>query len=101
MSTSRPRSSLSPPRNREMSPKPASKAADDRIVGLAFKWSLVALFAIAAFAAAVVWYARRNAGTVRVGLANTPVSDAQLRAQIPDARFRDITEEGGIRFVHH
>jgi hypothetical protein len=84
-----------------MPPEPASKPADDRIVGLAFRWSLVALVALAVFATAVVRYARRNPETVRVGLANTPVSDAQLRAQIPEARFRDITEQAGIRFVHH
>ena len=78
--------------------RPEGTTSDDRVVGLAFKWSLVALALLALLTAGVVWYAKKKPGSVRVGL--SPVSPERMQAEIPVARFRDITSEAGIRFVH-
>jgi enediyne biosynthesis protein E4 len=76
-------------------------AADDQIIGVAFRWSLVALLLLAA--GAVVWYLkfRPSGQRVQVTRSSVPVAPEQLEAEIPDARFRDITADSGIRFVHH
>jgi predicted secreted protein len=73
---------------------------DDRVVGLAFKWSLVALAFLALLTAGVVWYAKKKPGSVRVGLLSEPVSLERMQAEVPMARFRAITSEAGIRFTH-
>jgi len=73
---------------------------EDRVVGLAFKWSLVALAVLALLTAGVVWYAKKKPGSVRVGLLSEPVSPERMQAEVPEARFRDITSEAGIRFIH-
>lgn len=73
---------------------------DDRIVGIAFKWSLVALAVLAALIAGGVWYAKQKPGAVRVGLLGDSVSAERMQAEIPEATFRDITTEAGIQFVH-
>src|SRR5687768_397375 len=78
--------------------RPEGTSSDDRVVGLAFKWSLVALALLALLTAGVVWYAKKKPGSLRAGL--SPVSPERMQAEIPVARFRDITSEAGIRFVH-
>ncbi len=74
------------------------RTADDRVVGLAFKWSLAALAVLALLSAGVVWYVKKEPGPVRVGL--SPVSPERMQAEVPVAQFRDITSEAGIRFIH-
>jgi enediyne biosynthesis protein E4 len=76
-------------------------AGDDRIVGVAFRCSLLALFLIAL--GTIVWYVkyRPSGSRVRVTHLNMPVSPEQLEAEIPNTRFRDITADSGIRFVHN
>ena len=73
---------------------------DDRVVGLAFKWSLVALAALALVTAGGVWYAKKKPGPDRFGLLSDPVSPERMQAEVPVAQFRDITSGAGIRFVH-
>ena len=80
--------------------RPEGTTSDDRVVGLAFKWSLVALALLALLTAGVVWYAKQKPGSVRVGLLSEPVSPERMQAEVPVARFRDITSEAGIKFIH-
>jgi hypothetical protein len=79
---------------------PERTTSDDRVVGLAFKWSLVALALLGLLTAGVVWSAKKKPGSVRVGLLSEPVSLARMQAEVPVARFQDITSEAGIRFNH-
>jgi hypothetical protein len=69
-------------------------------VGLAFKWSLVALALLALLTAGLVWYTKQKPGSLRAGLLSDPVSPERMQAEVPVARFRDITSEAGIRFIH-
>jgi hypothetical protein len=84
-------------------PREPQSPADDQIIGVAFRWSLVVLLFIAVLAGAIIWYLKhRPAGTrVQLSRLSAPVSPEQFEAEIPDARFRDITAEAGIRFVHN
>src|SRR5688572_21423183 len=84
-------------------PPESQAAADDQIIGLAFRWSMVVLLLIALLAAGVVWYVkhRPTGGRVQLTRLSVPVRPEQLAAEIPEARFRDITAEAGIRFVHN
>ena len=84
--------------SQQPSVRPEGRTFDDRVVGLAFKWSLVALAVLALLTAGVVWYAKKKPGSVRVGL--SPVSPERMQAEVPVAKFRDVTSEAGIRFVH-
>jgi enediyne biosynthesis protein E4 len=82
---------------------PEPHPADDQIIGLAFRWSLVALLLIAVFVIGVVWYVKHRPAPGRLQLTrlSVPVRPEQLEAEIPEARFRDITSGAGIRFVHN
>src|SRR5688572_13752115 len=84
--------------SQQPSVRPEGRTFDDRVVGLAFKWSLVALAVLALLTAGVVWYAKKKPGSVRVGL--SPVSPERMQAEVPVAKFRDVTSEAGIRFIH-
>ena len=85
------------------SPPELQTPADDRIIGIAFRWSLVALILIAALAGGVIWYLKSRPANTRVQLTrlSAPLPAEQLEAEIPEARFRDITAEAGIHFLHH
>lgn len=80
-----------------IAPEPQSPA-DDQIIGIAFRWSLVTLVFIAILAGAVIWYLKHRPAP---GLNLTLNPNRNLTAEIPDARFRDVTAEAGIRFVHN
>jgi len=89
------------PEKLSVEPEPPP-AADDRVIGIAFRWSLAALVVIALTAGAVVWHFKnRPPGGVRLTLTSAPVSPERMEAEIPKAGFRDITTEAGIRFVHN
>lgn len=76
---------------------------DDAVIGRAFRGSLVALLAIAAAATGTVLWLKRKPATPAAQL--TPLAAPQLPetpvAEVPDARFTDITREAGIAFVHN
>jgi hypothetical protein len=75
--------------------------ADDRVIGRAFRWSLVAIALIAGAVALAVWWQRRAPEPEVVTDAPIVAPRMQARtAQAPDLRFTDITELAGMRFVH-
>lgn len=77
--------------------------ADDRIIGVAFRWSVAALALLALLAGGIVWYVQRAPHSTRVQLSrlSVPISPERAEAEIPRAGFRDITAEAGIQFVHN
>ena len=76
---------------------------DDRIIGKAFRVSMVVIVAITAVIVAVVLLQRDEEPEEIVqdkDLGAIP-DLAPDRASAPDVVFRDVTEEAGIHFVHH
>ena len=75
---------------------------DDRIIGKAIRWSLVALvMAAALFGGAVLFLKRKPAATApQMTKLSAPVSPEHPQAEMPVAKFTDITKEAGITFTH-
>ena len=76
---------------------------DDAIIGVAFKWSLLALALIVLAVVAGRWLARERpavAESVQRGPIEAPPSLDQTQAEMPRVRFVDITGKAGIDFVH-
>ena len=94
-----------------MSDKPASAPdpedelvhADDKIIGKAIRWSLVALaFLGVCFGVAVLILKHKPAPAApQITKFNAPVSPGRPQAETPVAKFADITKEAGITFVHN
>jgi hypothetical protein len=76
---------------------------DDAIIGKAVRWSLVILLIIAVlFGGAVLILNRKPAPLpAQITQFNAPVSPDRPRAEIPVAKFTDITKEAGITFTHN
>jgi hypothetical protein len=74
---------------------------DDRVIGLAFRWSAVVLAGLAVVALAVVWWLRRPAAE-KPGVAITAAPPVEMRAagEPPKVSFTDVTRQAGIDFVH-
>jgi enediyne biosynthesis protein E4 len=77
--------------------------ADDAVIGRAVRWSLVALSAILMIGAVTVLVLKHKAPVTAPPLARiaAPVNPARPRAEVPLARFTDITKQAGIGFVHN
>lgn len=77
--------------------------ADDRIIGKASRWSLLALILIALAAGGIIFIARRKPAPPppKVTPISAPDAPARRQAETPAARFTDITKESGIAFVHN
>jgi hypothetical protein len=79
-----------------------ASAVDDRIIGIAFRWSLVALALIALGGGAAIWYFKdRRESRLQFTRRSPPLTSERMEAEIPQAGFKDITAEAGIRFVHN
>ncbi|MBU6402947.1 MAG: CRTAC1 family protein, partial [Verrucomicrobia bacterium] len=76
---------------------------DDAIIGRALRWSLVVfLFLGAAIGGLVLVLQRKPAPRpLQVTPLSAPVDRAVPKAEIPVAKFTDVTAEAGIRFVHN
>lgn len=76
-------------------------AADDAVIGRAFRWSLGVLVIVAALAAGAGWWVR-SPGKAPPAQATVVEPPAASRAEVEPApgRFKDITEAAGIGFVH-
>src|SRR6266478_3470973 len=76
--------------------------SDDRIIGKAVRGSLVALVIIAVlFAGAILLLKRKPApAPSQITKLSAPVSPERPQAEIPVAKFTDITKESGITFTH-
>jgi enediyne biosynthesis protein E4 len=77
--------------------------ADDKVIGRAVNWSLAALGAILVLAVAgyFVFKPKPKPAEKKVTELSVPVAPERPRAEIPDARFTDITRTAGITFVHN
>jgi enediyne biosynthesis protein E4 len=77
---------------------------DDAVIGKAFRWSLLAMVGIAVLGGILFLVFRNRAPeqTTRVTEQRAPETLASsTQVELPTVRFRDITGEAGIRFVHH
>ena len=76
---------------------------DDAVIGRAFKWSLAVLLLIVAGAAGGFYWATRRpaAAAPQVTHLAPPTVPPSLIAQIPVARFTDVTASSGITFSHN
>ena len=83
------------PRDDEMVP------ADDRIIGQALRWSLVALLAIGLVVGLAVLVARRQPeAPPETTIQQSAPEVVQRPAEVPRVLFTDITDQAGIDFVH-
>ncbi|HKQ39647.1 MAG TPA: CRTAC1 family protein [Verrucomicrobiae bacterium] len=76
---------------------------DDAVIGRAFRWSAAAAVVLIALAAVGIWFAKRKptAGPAKVTSISAPSAAKHADAEMPPAKFTDITKEAGITFVHH
>ena len=76
---------------------------DDAIIGKAVRWSLLVFVLIAVLFAGAVLILKRKPAPLppQVTAFAAPVSPDRPRAEIPVAKFTDITQEAGITFVHN
>lgn len=85
-----------PPEDEELAP------VDDRIIGKAIRASLVALAILIALFGAAVFLLQRKAPPAppRMTTLSSPASPDRPQAEVPAARFTDITRESGVTFTH-
>src|SRR6267378_1044556 len=77
--------------------------ADDTIISKAVRWSLLVLVIFAAlFGGALLLLKRKSPPPLaQVTRLDAPVSPGRPAAEIPAAKFTDVTREAGITFVHN
>src|SRR5262245_4028388 len=77
--------------------------ADDTIISKAVRWSLFVFITLGVlFGGAFILLKRKRAPSpAQVSKLDPPVSPGRPAAEIPEAKFTDITREGGITFVHN
>jgi len=94
--------------SKEPAPKPHDDEdelahADDTIIGKAVRWSLLVLVIIGVLFGGTVFLLKRKPAPppAQVTKLDAPVSPDRPQAEIPVAKFTDITKEAGIAFVHN
>ena len=77
--------------------------ADDTIIGKAVRWSLVVLVIVAVLIGGTIFILKRKPAPPppQITKLNAPVVRENPAAEIPTAKFTDITKEAGITFVHN
>jgi hypothetical protein len=77
--------------------------ADDAVIGKAVRWSLIALTGLAIVGGITIVALKRKPAAMppRVTQIVAPTSPEKSKAEIPLARFTDITRGAGIGFVHN
>ena len=77
--------------------------ADDTIIGKAVRWSLVALVTIGVVVGGTILVFKRKAAPPppQVTKIDAPVAPNRSQAEVPLAKFTDITKEAGITFAHN
>jgi len=76
---------------------------DDTVIGRAFRWSLVAIVAVATAVAAGLWLTREPPATAAVverAPVEAPPPLEQADVRMPDVPFVEVTREAGVDFVH-
>lgn len=76
---------------------------DDRVIGRAFRISIVAFGLVALLGGAAILYARRKPPTAapKMTKLNAPIASAREEAKVPSVKFTDVTAACGIHFVHN
>ncbi|HMC26527.1 MAG TPA: VCBS repeat-containing protein, partial [Verrucomicrobiae bacterium] len=76
---------------------------DDTVIGRAFRWSIAGLALICVIVAGSVVYARRKPAPVAPKLTtlSPPAAATRFEAEIPMAKFTDVTAAAGLHFVHN
>lgn len=76
---------------------------DDRVIGKALRWSLVALLVMIGGVAGILLWMQRTPPPPpqQITAIAAPVAPTRPEAHIPAARFTDITSAAGITFVHN
>jgi len=99
---------MNPPPNEPISSPPPQRPdeeahLDDAVIGRAFRWSVIGLIGIGVLAGAGIWYANRKPASKPSQLTRltAPVAPQNAQADIPLAKFTDITAAAGITFVHN
>src|SRR6188508_2252083 len=88
-------------------PKPAHDDelvhADDTIIGRAVRVSVVVFVIIAGLFGGTVYLLKRKPAPPppQITRLDAPAARAMPAEEIPTARFKDITKEAGIAFVHN
>jgi len=76
---------------------------DDRIIGIALKWSIIVMFAVAILAAGLYFLLKKDAPE-EILIERDPIAApdvlVQEQAARPEVQFTDITKAAGIDFVH-
>ncbi len=75
---------------------------DDRVVGKAFRWSVIALVVIVAAVVGGILYAKRTKpkAAPQVTQITAPTAAVAKAVEIPKVKFTDITVSAGINFTH-
>src|SRR5438874_1097491 len=77
--------------------------ADDTIIGKAVRWSFIALVSLAVLSGGAIYLVKRKPAPPpqRLTHLSAPRVPDKPRAEIPVARFTDITKSAGITFVQN
>jgi hypothetical protein len=77
--------------------------ADDAVIGRAVRWSVVVLLVIVASGLATILVLNRKRVVAAPQLTKmaAPVLPVRPQAEVPVARFTDVTKSAGIHFVHN
>jgi hypothetical protein len=77
--------------------------ADDAVIGRALRWSAIALLAILVIGGGALLVLKRKPAPPpsQITKMAAPIVPERPQADIPVARFADITKEAGITFVHN
>jgi len=75
---------------------------DDRVVGKAFRWSVIALVVIVAAVVGGIIYAKRTKpkAAPQITQITAPTAAVTKAVEIPKVKFTDITVSAGINFTH-
>jgi len=77
--------------------------ADDRVIGRAMRWSAVAFVVMAMLGVGAYLISKRKPAAPPAQLTKlaAPTKPDRPQAEIPVARFSDITKQSGVSFVHN
>lgn len=97
--------STNPNEKKNPPPDDADEVAhlDDAVIGRAFRWSAVAFVALALVVTSAVILLKRKPAPLapQQTKLTAPVASERAPAELPAARFTDITTVAGISFVHN
>ena len=76
---------------------------DDAVIGRAFRGSALALLVIIAIVAGILIYVKRkpHAGPIQQTQITAPTNRQVVAAEIPTAKFTEVTAAAGITFIHN